>query len=125
MCLIGLNFFNEGAEFMMTLACIIQYFEWEVEPSRVSLYLACICLPQAFSFLFALVADTTSVLGQQKKFYVVVPAMLQTVMGFHLATTDFEEDSSINKERKFAIWVSMIMLARSILTPVIQGLMII
>ena len=30
MLLIGLNFFNEGAEFMTTLAATIQYFEyWE------------------------------------------------------------------------------------------------
>ncbi len=46
-------------------------------------------------------------------------------MGFYLATTDFEDDSIENKEKLFALWVSLIMLARSILTPVIQGLMII
>jgi hypothetical protein len=65
-----------------------------------SFSLPCVHLPASgLSFLFALVADTTSFLGQQKKFYVVMPAILQTIMGFHLATTDFEEDSSINKER--------------------------
>jgi hypothetical protein len=62
--LIGLTFFNEGAEFMTILACTIQFYEfWEMEPQYASLHMALICIPQGLSFVFGLLADTTNILG--------------------------------------------------------------
>ena len=77
MLLIGLTFFNEGAEFMMILAITIQYFsEFKYEPENVSLHIALICLPQGFAFLFGLLSDTTDVHGYGKRFYIVFAALL-------------------------------------------------
>ena len=75
--LIALTFFNEGAEFMMILAVSYQYLiSWESEPSVVSLHIAGICLPEGLAFVFGLLSDATDILGQRKRFYIIIASLL-------------------------------------------------
>jgi len=74
--MIGLTFFNEGAEFMLVLAVTKQFIEWDVSPAIVSLHIALLNLPQGLSFFFGFLSDITDVLGYRKRFYISLAALI-------------------------------------------------
>lgn len=75
--MIGLTFFNEGNEFMLTLAVTVLYFTfWHAEPSTTSLHIALIMLPEGLAVAFGLLSDSTDVCGLKKRFYIVIAALL-------------------------------------------------
>lgn len=78
MILVGLNFFNEGAQFMIILACTIQYFFYfELEPGLASLHIACIVMPEGLAVFYGYLADSISIGGKKFRFCIILAAGLQ------------------------------------------------
>ena len=90
----------------------------------MSLHVAFICLPEGLAFAFGLLSDATDVLGYRKRFYIVLAALIQILMS--LVVTNLADVSTLtNGELLFSFCVAMIVLARTVLSPVVDSLMII
>ena len=114
MLLIALTNFNEGAEFMMILACTIQFYEhFESDPQYVSLHMALISLPYGLACIFGLLSDTTDVLGLKKRFYILIASLLQIAMSALLVTQSFLGGEK--SQLLFTLYVALIVMAHTLI----------
>ncbi len=82
---IGLAFFNEGAEFMTLLACTYNFLvENHKEPAFATIHTAIVARPVAFSCFFGLLSDTLDIAGFRKRLYICVAALLQIAVSLTL-----------------------------------------
>lgn len=75
--LIGLQFFSEGAMFMICLTATITFSQifW-ISPQRATLWLSLICLPEGLAFLFGFFSDCVPVFGSQRRAYICIMSLI-------------------------------------------------
>ena len=122
--LIALQFFSEGAMFMICLTATITFSQvfW-ISPQRATLWLALICLPEGLSFIFGFFSDCVPVFGSQRRAYICLMSLIQTGTAIALAMNEWTANG--RDEWIFAGLVSLMVMSRAWLTPVIESLMII
>lgn len=122
--LIGLQFFSEGAMFMICLtATIMMSAHFMIVPARATLWLALICLPEGLIFLYGIFSDCVPVFGSQRRVYICVMSIVQTITGVLLARTIWHPNRGM--EIEFCVIAFFMVMSRAWLTPVIETLMLI
>jgi len=118
---IGLSFFNEGAEFMTLQACTYRIItDYEKGPAEATLLIALVTLPVAFSFVFGFLSDTLDIAGFRKRLYICVAALIQ-IVGSFLLLREGPEKGLLKSEAL----TSLTILARTIAQPVVDSLLIV
>jgi hypothetical protein len=124
MTLIALQYFSEGAMFMICLTSTIMFSShFQIGPARATLWLALVCLPEGLIFVYGMIADTVTLFDSPRRFYICVMALVQLVTATVLARTHWLPTPQL--ELQFALLVSICVLSRAWLTPVIESLMLI
>lgn len=124
MALIALQFFSEGAMFMICLTSTIMFSaHFLITPQKATLWLALICLPEGLIFVYGMFSDCVPVFGSQRRVYICVMSLIQMATALVLARTHWLPIPSM--EYEFAILVSVMVMSRAWLTPVIESLLLI
>lgn len=109
--------------FMLCLTTTIMFSSvFFISPQRATLWLALVCLPEGLVFLYGMFSDCVTMFGSQRRVYICVMSVIQLATAAFLARSDF---SLIFGEIEFAILVSICVMSRAWLTPVIESLMLI
>ncbi len=124
MTLIALQFFSEGAMFMICLTATIMFSShFFISPQKATLWLALICLPEGLIFVYGMISDTVTIFDSPRRFYITFMSLVQLATATVLARTHWLATPQL--ELEFALLVSICVLSRAWLTPVIESLMII
>lgn len=94
-----------------------------ITPGKATLWLALICLPEGLSFFFGLFSDCVTVFGSQRRFYICLMALIQSATA--AAVASYYWTATGTQEIVFAVLISICVMSRAWLTPVIESLMII
>ena len=94
-----------------------------VSPQRATLWLALICLPEGLVFFYGMFSDCVTIFGSQRRVYICVMSLIQMAAAVVLARTEWVVGADM--ELGFAIIVSVMVMSRAWLTPVIESLMLI
>lgn len=91
--LIALNFFSEGAMFMICLVSTLIFRDFfHLEPSKATLMLAAICLPEGLIFIFAVISDTVTLFGSPRRGYIILMSLLMIGLSLFVARYNFGDD---------------------------------
>jgi len=122
--MVGLQFFSEGAMFMICLTTTIMFSaHFFISPEKATMWLALVCLPEGLVFFFGLFADCVTVFGSQRRVYICLMSIIQLATAVILARQEWM--MTFGREVEFAIIVSVMVMSRAWLTPVIESLMLI
>jgi hypothetical protein len=122
--MIALQFFSEGAMFMICLTTTIMFSaHFFIAPQRATLWLALVCLPEGLVFIYGLFADCVTIFGSQRRVYICVMSIVQLAAAVVLARQEWA--MIFGREVEFAIVVSVMVFSRAWLAPVIESLMLI
>lgn len=87
------------------------------------MWLALICLPEGLVFFYGMFSDCVPIFGSQRRLYICLMSIIQIATGVVLARTQWLRTPGL--ELEFAILVSICVMSRAWLTPVIESLMLI
>jgi len=120
--LVAVQFFSEGAMFMICLLSTLMFRDvFLMEPEYATLHLAAICLPEGLIFFFSIISDTVNLFGSPRRGYILLMSFLMVGLSVLVANYHFKPEQA----GLFTLLVSLIVFTRAWLAPIIESLMVI
>ena len=116
---IGLQYFNNGMNTIITLACLDVFRQiYQLEPAKTSQFTAIMVLPWSPKILYGFFTDTFPIFGSRKRSYLILMGLVQ---GATLVVVFFP----IENVTFFVSMLTLKALSGAVMDVVVDGLMVV